>query len=188
MYVETTPPPTESATFNDTCRVTTASVRLSPSGKGDNCLGVWTNIVATLPMNNRTEGALLTNVLTHTFDEGVNNVLQMVKQVHDNYGLLELDTTTSVDGAQVSPYRSAVVRMKNIWARSKGDTLMTVETMIYYKELAEDFVRLEEDSYHPETRTGKDWLEYSKGRTESLQAIHIRPGHKGDQEDCQEDE
>lgn len=45
--------------------------------------------------------SLLTKVLTHTFGyDGVNDVLHMVEQVYNNLGLLELDATTSLDGAQ----------------------------------------------------------------------------------------
>ncbi|KAH0395828.1 hypothetical protein KCU89_g9927, partial [Aureobasidium melanogenum] len=83
--------------------------------------------------------------------------------------LLEIDATTSLDGAQDSPLRSAAVRLKNVWARFKGNALMTVEAMVYYKELAEDFRRLEEDTYRPETSIGQDWLEHSKGSTRSVQ-------------------
>ncbi|KAG9645711.1 hypothetical protein KCU86_g3916, partial [Aureobasidium melanogenum] len=93
----------------------------------------------------------------------------MANQVYDNRELLEIDATTSLDGAQDSPLRSAAVRLKNVWARSKGNALMTVEAMVYYKELAEDIRRLEEDTYRPETSIGQDWLEHSKGRTKSVQ-------------------
>ncbi|KAH0014609.1 hypothetical protein KCU78_g8591, partial [Aureobasidium melanogenum] len=175
MYDETTLPSTKVALSNETRRITTSLVRLSPSGKGDNWLNIWANIVGASPINEKTGDnprwiPLLTKVLTHTFGyDGVNNVLQMANQVYNNRELLEIDATTSLDGAQDSPLRSAAVRLKNVWARLKGDALMTVEAMVYYKELAEDFRRLEGDTYRPETSIGQDWLEHSKGRTRSVQ-------------------
>lgn len=144
MYDETILPSTEVALSNETRRSTTSLVRLSPSGKGDN----WLN--------------------TFGYD-GVNNVLQMANQVYNNRELLEIDATTTLDGAQDSPLRSAAVCLKNVWARFKGNALMTVEAMVYYKELAEDFRRLEGDTYRPETSIGRDWLEHSNGRTRSVQ-------------------
>ncbi|KAK6002563.1 hypothetical protein QM012_001313 [Aureobasidium pullulans] len=169
------PPPTEVDSSNKTCQSAASSVRLSPSGEGDNWLGLWADIVSTLPVNKRTEDnprwvALLTKVLTHTFGYGgVNNVLQMAEQVYKNLDVLELDAITALDAAKDSPFRSAAISLKNVWARSRGDALMTVEAMVYYKELAEDFRRLEMDTYCPGTTIGQDWIEYSQGRTGSVQ-------------------
>ncbi|KAG9945557.1 hypothetical protein KCU85_g7207, partial [Aureobasidium melanogenum] len=172
---ETTLPIAEAVLSNETRCRTNSLVRLSPSGKGDNWLDIWADVVSVLQINKNTGDnprwiSLLTKVLGHTFGyDGVNNVFHMAEQVYNNLDLLELDSTTSLDGAQDSPFRSAAVCVKNIWARSKGDALMTVEVMVYYTELAENFSRLERDTYDSETSIGQDWLEYSENRTKSLQ-------------------
>jgi hypothetical protein len=81
----------------------------------------------------------------------------MAKQVLNNYDMFTIDATTSADGDASSPVRSLAIRLKEVWASSRGSAITTADAICYYKMLADDFSRLEDETNHPETALGQEW-------------------------------
>jgi hypothetical protein len=101
---------------------------------------------------------LLTKILVHAFGyDGVNNVIAMEQQAVDNYGMLAVDAITPTDGDKNSLVQSLAIRLKQVWASSKGSTILTADKICYYNDMAEDFASLETNTYLPKTAIGKKW-------------------------------
>ena len=165
MFPESTLPPTSPTSDNDRLHnaVIKPLVPISPSGRGNGWLQCWTDIVKTIPLNTTTNKpavwpGLLTRILVHAFGyDGVNNTITMAEQVLNDYDMLTIDATTSADGNTNSPLRPLAIRLKQVWASSRGSAIQTADAICYYKLMAEDFSRLEQDTYNPETAMGKEW-------------------------------
>ncbi|KAH0283015.1 hypothetical protein M436DRAFT_84154 [Aureobasidium namibiae CBS 147.97] len=149
---------------------------ISPSGRGNDWLQRWTNIIKKIPLNATTGKpavwpSLLTKTLVHTFGyDGVNNVITMAEQIINNLDMLTIDATTSADGDVASPLRPLAIRLKQVWASSRGSAVTTANIICYHKLMAEDFSRLEQDTYLPETVMGQEWSARDSALAQTPQA------------------
>lgn len=173
-----TPPPTLSTSDNGGIVESTPNsiAAISPSGRGNDWLQRWTNIIKKIPLNATTGKpavwpSLLTKTLTHAFGyDGVNNVITMAEQVVNNLDMLTIDATKSADGDVTSPLRPLAIRLKQVWASSRGSAVTMADTICYYKLMAEDFSRLEQDTYLPETVMGQEWSARDSALAQTPQA------------------
>jgi hypothetical protein len=117
--------------------ITLPLTRVSPSGRVNDWLQTWMSIIKSIPPNPKTGKAavwptLLTKVLVHAFGyDGVNNVITMAKQVLNNYDMFTIDATTSADGDVNSPVRSLAIRLKTVWASSRGSAITKADAICY---------------------------------------------------------
>lgn len=82
--------------------------------------------------------------------------------------MLELDAITSVS-ERPSPVGGLAKRCKQVWTLSKGNALQPAEAINHYKYLAEDFDRLENETYSPMTDLGMLWASRQDNPTHRLE-------------------
>lgn len=165
MFLESTPPPTSPTSDNDRLpdTIVKSLAPISPSGRGNEWLRCWTNIVKSIPSNATTNKpavwpGLITKILIHAFGyDGVNNTIALAEHVLNNYDMLTIDDITSADGDAESPLRPLAIRLKQVWASSRGPAIATADAICYYNLMAEDFDRLEQDIDDLETAMGQEW-------------------------------
>lgn len=82
--------------------------------------------------------------------------MRMVEAVYRDFGSLTLDAITSVGSANSSVH-VLEMRYKRVLALSKPSALQSTELLCEYKRMADDFVRLEQQTQDPSTQLGKQW-------------------------------
>ncbi|KAH0357879.1 hypothetical protein KCU83_g602, partial [Aureobasidium melanogenum] len=122
---------------------------LSPPTKdGTEWQKTWAAIVEKQPINRITNKPFvwldnLTKVLVFMWgsSQGVNCVLKMVEAVYRDFDNLTLDAITSASNPKSSVY-TLEMRYKRVLSLSKAPALQTTELLLEYKNMADDFVRL----------------------------------------------
>ncbi|KAG9676367.1 hypothetical protein KCU99_g2718, partial [Aureobasidium melanogenum] len=139
------------------------SMNLSPTKDGLEWQAVWAAIVKKQPINRVTNKPFvwldnLTKVLMFMWGspQGVDCVLKMVEAVYRDFDTLKLDAITSVSNSKSSVY-TLEMRYKRVLSLSKAATLQTAELLLEYKNMADDFTRLEQQTQDPSTELGKEW-------------------------------
>ncbi|KAG9756425.1 hypothetical protein KCU73_g4929, partial [Aureobasidium melanogenum] len=139
------------------------SMALSPAKDGMDWQKTWAAIVEKQPINRVTGKPFvwldnLTKVLMFMWGspQGVDCVMKMVEAVYRDYDNLTLDAITSVSTSKSSVY-TLEMRYKRVLSLSKAPALQTTELLLEYKNMADDFVRLEQQTQDPSTDLGKEW-------------------------------
>ncbi|KAG9602933.1 hypothetical protein KCU77_g1983, partial [Aureobasidium melanogenum] len=136
---------------------------LGPTKDGTEWQKIWAAIVEKQPINRVTNKPFvwldnLTKVLVFMWgsSQGVNCVLKMVEAVYHDFDNLTLDAITSVSNPKSSVY-TLEMRYKRVLSLSKAPALQTTELLLEYKNMADDFVRLEQQTQDSSTELGKEW-------------------------------
>ncbi|KAG9533376.1 hypothetical protein KCU93_g445, partial [Aureobasidium melanogenum] len=139
------------------------SMDLSPCTGSKEWQATWAGIVKKQPVNRVTGKPFvwldnLTKVLMFMWGSphGVDCVMKMVEAVYRDYDNLTLDAITSVSTSKSSVY-TLEMRYKRVLSLSKAPALQTTELLLEYKNMADDFVRLEQQTQDPSTDLGKEW-------------------------------
>ncbi|KAG9567740.1 hypothetical protein KCU71_g3597, partial [Aureobasidium melanogenum] len=153
------------------------TMNLSPTKDGLEWQAVWAAIVKKQPINRVTNKPFvwldnLTKVLMFMWGspQGVDCVLKMVEAVYRDFDSLKLDAITSVSNSKSSVY-TLEMRYKRVLSLSKAATLQTAELLLEYKNMADDFTRLEQQTQDPSTKLGKEW---AKRETNAKKRQQIR--------------
>ncbi|KAH0340597.1 hypothetical protein KCU81_g6723, partial [Aureobasidium melanogenum] len=138
-------------------------MNLSPTKDGLEWQAVWAAIVEKQPLNKVTNKPFvwlenITKVLMFMWSspQGVDCVLKMVEAVYRDFDTLKLDAITSASNSKSSVY-TLEMRYKRVLSLSKAAALQTAELLLEYKNMADDFVRLEQQTQDPSTELGKEW-------------------------------
>lgn len=139
------------------------SINLSPSKDGQEWQMVWGDLVTRQSWNPLTKKPYvwltnLTKVLVYMWGspQGVNSVMEMVEAVFSDLGTLILNATSSVNSSGSSVY-TLERQCKRILSLSRAHVLQAADLLCEYKNMADDFARLEKQTGDPSTDLGKIW-------------------------------
>lgn len=102
--------------------------------------------------------SLMTKMLVYMWrPQGMTAVMDMVEAFYNNLGMMTTAALASGSKSSSPSIKALERRYKRVFSLSKSPALQTADLLCEYKNMADDFVRLELQKENPSTELGRKW-------------------------------